>query len=254
MTAQTRYEKVRRGFAAGFVIVISVMVALAGDSYVESREEHRLESTYLRALLNDVDADIEALDVRLSSFQERIEGQLGVYYVVRDQEPVADSVAFLRGLWAAANYGTFDARTATFEDLRSTGRLRLVSDPALRDQVLEYYMRVADVVEMDAAHREQVLAAFRQYLVPALDGIGLSLASRSNRVGQFTPEPPDAGLERTEAAQAFATFDSSDIANMGRFVTVAGALMTKSRAGFGNLRLDAVALRDAISRAVDAGG
>lgn len=126
------------------VVVLGVLIALGLNDYWTIRQEKILELEYLRRIHADIRADIELIDQfgkRL--LEKKIQALDEIAPIVRGKAPVPEDVeSFLRnvslgGLGGASptNWTT----DTTFEDLRSTGNLRLIRDAELRRKISRYY-------------------------------------------------------------------------------------------------------------------
>ena len=119
------------------VVVLGVLIALGLNDFWTSRQERDLELQYLRRIHSDVNADIVYID---QSFRIRLEMKLQaldtIAPVVRGTKPVPDDVeTFLKNVALGGLLGASTSKwitDTTFEDLKSTGNLRLIRDPELR--------------------------------------------------------------------------------------------------------------------------
>lgn len=142
--ALNRESRLRWLVSEMLVIVIGVLIALALDGYWNERHERMLEAEYLDRIRSDVTADIAYLEqVAISRLDTKLQALNAIAPIVRGQEPVPDDIeSFLRNvslgglLGASSSYWVTDT---TFEDLKSTGNLRLIRDPDLRWKVSRYY-------------------------------------------------------------------------------------------------------------------
>ena len=122
-----------------FVIVAGVLIALGADSWWTDRQEVAEESEILRAIEVDVARSQELLDRhfrRLESGLEalRILGE-GVTGDAGSLDNAALSEMLLVGLW---DLGRMNVQMSAYEEIKSSGRLRLISDPELRRSLAEY--------------------------------------------------------------------------------------------------------------------
>lgn len=126
------------------VIVFGVLIALGLDDFWTNRQERVLEADYLSRIQSDLRSDIGYLEnVRKVRLALKFEAIDAVAPVVRGQAPVPDDVetflinVSLGGLLGAANSNW--TTNTTFEDLKSTGNLRLIRDTDLRRGISNYY-------------------------------------------------------------------------------------------------------------------
>jgi hypothetical protein len=139
-----------------FVIVLGVLVALWVDQVQAARADAELEVEYLRSFLIDLDTDLAQFD-SADAWSRRQEAAaatvLALYEGQQPTESVADLVAAVES--AGWQYVPSVSRN-TIDDLRSTGNLRLIRDPALRRVIATYYTTVENGSVPIAAMRDRM--------------------------------------------------------------------------------------------------
>jgi len=153
------------------VIVIGVLIALALDGYWTDRQERSLEAEYLSRIRSDVNADIDYLEQgAVSRLGTKLQALNAIAPIVRGQEPVPDDIeTFLRNVALGGVFGassSYWVTDTTFEDLKSTGNLRLIRDPELRWKISRYYNLQMRIYER-ARDRLTGYVAYVHGLVPA---------------------------------------------------------------------------------------
>jgi hypothetical protein len=193
----------RRSLVTEFVvIVLGVLVALAADAALERARERESAHEALEAVLRDLVADSISIADHLVRIDGRVSARARLGHFLSAEAEVQDSLAFLSDIQRATLYITFDANTAAFRDLTGSGRLRLVDDPALRNQLLTYYNWVENGAALDETFRATVLDAATRFL-PRV-------------VGSLVWDP--AALENDEArirSAAATAFDAGEIHRSG---------------------------------------
>jgi len=132
----------RRGLVEFVIIVIGVLVALGVDRWNSTGEERALEREYLERLYRDVQADTASLGSILAGLEQKQESLLFLAELTAiAQRSVSDTAEFLAALSRSTSYGWIirPLRTVTFEDLTTTGNLRLIRSAAVRAAAIEYY-------------------------------------------------------------------------------------------------------------------
>jgi hypothetical protein len=120
------------------LIVLGVVVALGVDRWVQGVDNSRAERQYLQLVLSDVEANAEIFSRMLQDWESSQEAVSWLLEVVSNGDRPSDS-----GLLAAVDRGgtinTTPARDASFRDMEATGNIRLLSDPGLRSEIVEYF-------------------------------------------------------------------------------------------------------------------
>ncbi len=123
------------------VIVISVLVALALDEWATARADRVTEREYLAALVADLEADaayLSALVIPLMSLADSALGEVGPVSRGVAEFPT-DTIAFLRRVVSSRRTIAQLPSSPTFDELISTGALRLIESARLRSSLVLYY-------------------------------------------------------------------------------------------------------------------
>jgi hypothetical protein len=138
--------KLRWLLSETLVVILGVLIALGLNDYWTLRQEKIFELEYLRRMQEDIGADIELIDDFGKRLLERKMKALdAIAPVVRGNTPVPEDVeSFLRNVSLGALGGASPTNwttNTTFEDLKSTGNLRLIRSADLRRKITQYYER-----------------------------------------------------------------------------------------------------------------
>lgn len=126
------------------VVVVGVLLALALNDYWIAREERQLELQYLQRLETDMTGDAGYIN---DFYKDRIALKLkslnSIAPVIRGHSPLPDDLEeFLIDVSLGAIGGASPNRwvsSGTYNDLVSTGNLRLIADVNLRQEISRYY-------------------------------------------------------------------------------------------------------------------
>jgi hypothetical protein len=140
------------------VIILSVLVALALDDWRDGRAERALEQHLLVTLKDDLTADLEELDSvlesavvvgRASSFllgeadeylaDEFGSSGLGISRLVEGSQRASDVTQEQAAISTLVGGIDFDLSDLTYQEMMSTGSLRVIRNNALRRQIARYY-------------------------------------------------------------------------------------------------------------------
>ena len=186
----------RRAFRDLALIVVGVLIALAVDQAVQSIGERRRETQYLDALRENIEADLvtlrgplqKELGQRESAAKLVIEGLNGKQ---------VDPALMIAALDRAGHVAFFAPRRATFDDLVSTGNLRLIRSAEIRAALAAYY----DVTQLNSSNelvRQEIWYGYRPTIQTVLDPLVLAEVtliegdSTSNSIEAFAATIPSA--------------------------------------------------------------
>lgn len=152
-------------------VVGSILLAFSIDSWAERRGERALEVDYLERIAD------ELTDAKAVLEEIRLEGSTNLLYA-------PDLNAFFDGRMAPVDHQRlvvaiykfgldplelgFDV--STFEDLVSTGRLGLISDPDLRQAVQRAYAELQRIAPVRDPYRDEYMAALRSWIPRSVIG------------------------------------------------------------------------------------
>lgn len=143
------------------IVVLGIFVGLQVDQWNESRKDRVLEAQYIESLKADVMTDIAQLDAAIQLAADR--SRLGrVVHSAMDRRVVdIDPNEFIWAVWNTWLFN-FPAYTrATYDELLSTGNLRLLRDPELKAQIAAYYTEIDNSQQWTVNWREAQTAMER---------------------------------------------------------------------------------------------
>ena len=131
------------------LVVIGILIALQINTWNEGRKSLKDETLYLTRLLSDNKQDISTF----SRFIEELEKgnrTIEKFSIALKSTTISDSL-----LIYSANeyfkYGSifpiFSSSNSTFEDLSSTGNLKVITNRSLRDSIVQHYAKHKQVTE-----------------------------------------------------------------------------------------------------------
>jgi len=120
-----------------FLIVIGVLVALAVEATLESRQDDDLRDEYIARIQHSIESDTHAAANRIEFFTEvqRFSGEILDW--LNTDAPVDHDI--LLASFYAAEVWPFLPHVSTYEDLLSTGNIRLLENIDLRTSLSDYY-------------------------------------------------------------------------------------------------------------------
>lgn len=122
--------------------MIGILIALQINNWNTDRIGRKLENKYLKGLVEDINFEWNSFEGGvLNRFQKKIDGlNLGKQYAL-GRISVEDTVAFIKkvGFGGAYSRGSNLTSNTTFQELISTGNLKLIQNENLKKEILNYY-------------------------------------------------------------------------------------------------------------------
>lgn len=135
------------------VVIIGVTIAFGLNSWRESSRESAQEDIYIESLQNDLSKDLEMLE-DLIARQELNLSRINLLIEMKHSgEIVADS---LSPCFRSMNYSiAFTPLSTTFRSLESSGKMDIISDFALRKELISYYdLYCAAIEQIDDDYKQ----------------------------------------------------------------------------------------------------
>jgi hypothetical protein len=136
---QWRLLKLNWAYGVGelLIVVAGVMIALSAENWLTESQERIDEIELLEAIKDDIrettvrsDQNLARVNIRLESLRLLNEG--GAAVAGLDDESLADVLE--PALW---ENGTLSVQMSAYDEIKSSGRLRLIDDPQLRRALSE---------------------------------------------------------------------------------------------------------------------
>lgn len=127
-------------YAIGETIVVTIGVYLAFQLNINARyaADHRTEINYLEGIVVDLDQDI----LELTSLLEFDTAQLSAFTTIQRafiEESLKDDPALPMSIGTANIFTNFNGNSLFFEDMKSSGKITLISSDKLRLSILKYH-------------------------------------------------------------------------------------------------------------------
>jgi len=237
-----------------FVVVVGVLVALWVDQIQAARADASLEVEYLKSFLIDLDEDLAQFD-SADAWSRRQEAAAATVLALYEGRQPTESTADLATAVETAGWQYVPTITRnTIDDLRSTGNLRLIRDPALRRAIASYYAQVDGVSVPNAAMRDRMWNEYDARVAAVLE------PGQRLRVLQQMPGSFGAGIT-SDAVEPADFPDPVELIAALRAVpeleVAAGDVLYQTignRAGIAQLRTAALELRGVLAQRLDRGG
>ena len=157
--------------AEAVAIVGGILLAFSIDAWAERRGERALEADYLERIADELtDARAVLEEIRLEAHSSLLHApDLTAFFdggMGRDDHQRLVVAIYKFGL-DPLELG-FDV--STFEDLVSTGRLGLISDPDLRQAIQRAYAELQRMAPVRDPYRDEYMAALRSWIPASMIG------------------------------------------------------------------------------------
>ena len=169
------------------IIVIGILIAIALDNCNDARNAGRLESEYIARLTEDLRTDTMTFGFVDRALTRKVAALSHADSIINARAALGDTLTFLQALINAANFSWNQprVRTTTFQELQSTGNLRLISDPEIRAMIVRYYTS-AEGDYLRIAARQTRYGDLTYELLPRKDEFVLDSTAARSRMSSLT--------------------------------------------------------------------
>ena len=145
-------QRLRPAVGQVLLIVVSVLVALGVDEWASDRDAHALEREYLGRLLREVEQNNQIVDRTARMHSSVLYHAQIVYPILADPTAtVPDTTAFLVSAYQASRSLFPSFVDDVYRELNSTGNLRLIRSPEVRDALLGYERQLGRQIPFELA-------------------------------------------------------------------------------------------------------
>lgn len=168
------------------LLVVGVVIALQVNNWGQQRNDRELEKYYLEALHEQVSNDIIDIERVIEHDSDVLEAINGLLTKIKENESSSDeaSIAYIRDIFTTT--GT-NPNTIVFEDMKSSGRINLVSSPDLRFQIQEYYDYIEEAHEDVASNTQLMYRWYNDYVISKDSDINSLYNTISPTIVEVTP-------------------------------------------------------------------
>lgn len=122
-----------------FLVVVGILIALQINESNELRKRKNTTQTYVENLKGDLAADTLMYTEYIQFTQQKHDLAIAINAYVFERQPIADTASFIVNLQAVGRLYLPSTSDNTYQDLVSTGNLKLIKDDSVIDAIRAYY-------------------------------------------------------------------------------------------------------------------
>ena len=134
-------------YALDFIVVfLGISVSFGLNNLNEKRKDRVSEKNYYENLLEDARQDLSNLENQIMVCKQRLDASNEILILVQNNSSIKEIVSnSFNAIRQMSNH--FKPIDATYEDLKSSGNLKLIQDNSLKNEILNYYSYLTGVTE-----------------------------------------------------------------------------------------------------------
>lgn len=133
------------------LVVVGILIALQIDNWNQDRIERKEEVYILNSFLVDMEKDIQFLDDIINSTTERQKSVDSIFIILQNHEAYTLG-DFLKHQEALTVDDYFAPNQGTFDESKASGKISLVENNAIREEIFDYYRRISKKWNNDEAN------------------------------------------------------------------------------------------------------
>ena len=147
------HVKEQNWFAVGLdviVVIVGIFLGMQVTEWNQQRLDRQLESDYLQRLEADIKKDISQINyaIKVQDGRQKLAGTL-LESITNIQIVHENPGQFITAIMVAGYTLMPEINDDTFEELKSSGRLPLITDQGLRADISEYYNLISQSAQWD---------------------------------------------------------------------------------------------------------
>ena len=142
------------------LLVVGILIALQINTWNEQRKENDLEQSYYCKLQEDVEQDITQIYKQIDHTGDRLLAANEMLRLLQMDNPSVEEVLKQNlGAISLITY-TFRPNLATYQDLKSTGNIKLLRADNVKTQITEYYSMLDGMIDVMDTNADGTVALF----------------------------------------------------------------------------------------------
>lgn len=145
------------------LLVVGVVIALQVNSWGQQRNDRELEVFYLTGIQNQVETDIVGISTFIENKNHQLNGINFLLSTINKDHNYPDSV--IMDYWSEVILlSSFTVNTSLFDDLKSSGRLNVISSDELRINIQSYYAELVNAKTIQIRNDDLIYTWFNTFL------------------------------------------------------------------------------------------
>lgn len=137
-----------------FLVMLGIIIPFLIAKLIENSKDKELGKKYTEMLVSDLNEDLKLLEYNLKNIDQERKTLISFIEKVKDAGKIEESA--LKGVVdIIVKYYHFIPSTSTYNDLESTGNMKLVSDLKGRTTLFSYYRLSKLITKMEEAYEKE---------------------------------------------------------------------------------------------------
>jgi hypothetical protein len=121
------------------LVIAGVLIALAVDGWIKDSHDRRTEAVYLELLVQDIEGIRSQADRQIEFEKEKIDAAARAYAALTTADPRTKQAEISSSLALLISRRTLSLRSATYDQMVSSGHLQLIRNHELRNKIVRFF-------------------------------------------------------------------------------------------------------------------
>ncbi len=139
------------------LVVLGILIALQINNWNENSKNQKLQINYVRGLISDLDYDIGAYAQSIGEIEAHRKSIDALLLAYKDQELPADG-ELIEHMTNVGLISRTDHRNTVMDDIKSAGRLHLISSDSVRQEIIAYYTLAENIINNNTRNNDWILS------------------------------------------------------------------------------------------------
>jgi hypothetical protein len=168
------------------VVVIGLFIGLQVDTWWETRQESRLEDSYLLEIREDFEANKSKLNESIGGLERIIQSILVLHEQAALDVPGLSIQDLNNEFRSISSMPVFFPVNRAYANLTGSGDLRLIGSRPLKNALADFYAASEVTILVQNTHEMELVQIYEPYMIENLDYAGV----QRTRVEDFSLPPP----------------------------------------------------------------
>ena len=138
------------------LVVIGILIALQINNWNENQKNKSLEVNYIKGLISDLDYDIRGFSQGIDAIERHRESADALLNCYKNNTTLPDSV-LIEHLSNLVVISRFNHSNTVMDDMKSSGRLNLISADSVRQRIISYYKLAEGMIDGSERNNDWIL-------------------------------------------------------------------------------------------------
>jgi hypothetical protein len=150
------------------LVMIGILLAIQVNNWNERRLNKLIEQEYLTGIVNDLNIDILAYKAAIKSDSILIISVHSVLKSYTSNQPInSDSMLTIsKPFWRIYS---LDAQTNTYEEMKASGNVVIISSKELRHEINSYYKFFNEIIDVEKTNNNMIVNSFLDFIIEEAD-------------------------------------------------------------------------------------